>query len=91
MRVPLCRMASELLINIHKHAQATEAMLQLILNENELQLMAEDNGRGIPTQNTHAGVGLTNLQNRVNYLKGKLNIDSSPAGTTVIIQITLPA
>lgn len=85
----VCRMASELLVNIHKHAQATEASVQVMLNEDVLQIIAEDNGVGIGHGTEKKGIGLINLQNRVDYLKGQMHIDSSGKGTTVIIELNI--
>jgi signal transduction histidine kinase len=83
------RICTELLSNILKHAQATEASLQMIVQDNELQVIAEDNGIGFDQNLAAEGIGLINLHNRVNHEKGSLNIDSLPQqGTTIII--TLP-
>jgi signal transduction histidine kinase len=76
----------ELSNNILKHANATEATLQLIYYDTYLELMAEDNGTWIP-ENKKEGIGLMNINSRVNYLKGKINIDSGKSGTTIVIQI----
>ena len=80
------RIFMELSNNILKHARATEATLQLIYYDNYLELMAEDNGTGIP-ENKKEGIGLKNIDSRVKYLKGKINIDSGKSGTTIVIQI----
>lgn len=80
------RIFMELSNNILKHARATEATLQLIYYDNYLELMAEDNGTGIP-ENKKEGIGLKNIDSRVKYLKGKINIDSGKTGTTIVIQI----
>ena len=48
--------------------------------------MTEDNGKGIASNETD-GIGLKNIQSRVNYLNGQLRIDSGPGGTTVMIQV----
>ena len=82
------RIITELLLNIHKHAGATKAFLQVIEEDNILQIIAEDNGRGF-TENEGKGIGLTNIRNRVNLNKGSINIDSSKKGTTIIIQIPI--
>jgi signal transduction histidine kinase len=84
------RMCTELLSNIIKHAKASEASLQIMVLENILQVMAEDNGIGFNNNNTPSGIGLINLQNRVEHEKGQLTIDSKPKlGSTIIIEIPL--
>ncbi len=80
------RIFMELSNNICNHAYATEATLQLIYYDNYLEVMAEDNGTGF-SEKQHDGMGLKNITSRVNYLKGKLNIDSGKLGTTIVIQI----
>lgn len=49
-------------------------------------MMAEDNGKGF-SEKQNDGIGLKNIYSRVNYLKGKINIDSGKSGTTIMIQI----
>jgi two-component system NarL family sensor kinase len=86
----LYRMCTELLSNIIKHAKATEASLQMIVQDNELQIIAEDNGIGFDQYQMAAGIGMINLRNRVNHEKGFLNIDSHPhQGTTIIISLPI--
>jgi two-component system, NarL family, sensor kinase len=84
------RISTELLSNIFKHAKASEASLQIIVQENELQLIAEDNGIGFDIHKAAEGIGLINLRNRVDHEKGTLNIDSQQQhGTTIIISIPI--
>jgi two-component system, NarL family, sensor kinase len=84
------RICTELLSNILKHAKATEASLQLIVQDEELQLIVEDNGVGFDTGLLATGIGLINLRNRVDHEKGILNIDSQPQqGTTIIISLPI--
>lgn len=87
----LFRIISELMTNIHKHAQATEASIQVLLNNDGiLQLIAEDNGIGFKTEyqtNGKNGIGLQNIENRVAAFNGEINIDSTSQGTTIIIEI----
>ena len=86
------RIIQELLSNILKHADATEATIQLNkTDENEIILMVEDNGKGFDPQLPGGdGIGLTNLKARVGKLNGELHIDSGKgAGTTVSIEIPL--
>jgi signal transduction histidine kinase len=81
------RICHELLYNISKHAQASEVSLQLVEEQDMMQIIAEDNGKGFDVFKPVEGIGLRNIRQRVAYLKGSLNIDSNENGTTVIIQI----
>lgn len=86
----LYRIISELLNNINKHAQATQASVQVLFaEENILQIIAEDNGIGFRTETGSVGIGMSNIKNRIMPYKGQLNIDSSEKGSTIIIEIPI--
>jgi signal transduction histidine kinase len=86
------RIVQELLNNIMKHATATEVMVQLVKEANRLSIMVEDNGKGFDTVKLkdNKGAGLTSIQSRVNYLKGRLDINSEEGkGTLVNIEFNI--
>lgn len=86
------RIIQELLNNIMKHASATEAMVQLIREEGRFSIMVEDNGKGFDTGllKDNKGAGLTSIQSRIDYLKGRIDIHSVEGkGTLVNIEIPL--
>jgi len=85
------RIIVELLHNIHKHAHATLASVQISVEEDKLDIIVEDNGIGLnkSRSDNNEGIGLKNIQNRVNVCKGQMSIDSSEKGTTVIIELPL--
>ena len=56
--------------------------------EFSINITVEDNGIGFDTAKNYEGLGLKNIQSRVTFLKGKLNIDRDN-GTTVTIDIDL--
>ncbi len=82
------RIVQELLNNIIKHAYAGNVLVQVIKNEKELNITVEDNGIGFNKEESFIkkGAGLKNIQSRVDYLKGELDIKSIPGkGTSVHI------
>ncbi|MCB0705005.1 MAG: sensor histidine kinase [Saprospiraceae bacterium] len=85
------RLLQELISNVLKHAGATKLMVQLERIQNQLHITVEDNGQGFdPEKPAIKGMGLTNIENRVEGLKGELNIDSGRGGgTTVMIDIPI--
>lgn len=90
--IMLFRIMQELLNNIIKHAQATEAIIQFVREENRLSVIVEDNGKGfnaLEVEKTgHAGIAT--IQSRVAYLNGKLTIDSrQDVGTTVMMDFLI--
>ncbi len=84
------RIVQELVNNILKHAGATSALVQLISKDGTLSITVEDNGRGFERKvlETGVGIGYSSLQNRVTYLKGTIDLQTSPGkGTAVHIQL----
>ena len=90
IEVPIFRIVQELLTNIVKHAEATEALVQLNCEDNHLYITVEDNGKGISRDSQQNGIGLTNIYSRVKFLQGELNLDSAPLqGTAIHIEIPI--
>jgi signal transduction histidine kinase len=88
----LFRVLQEIVNNIIKHAKASEVSIQFIKHDNELCLLIEDNGVGFDTTQitNFKGIGIKNIQSRINYLNGKVYFDSSVNnGTTVNIEIPI--
>ena len=97
IEIALFRAIQETLTNVHRHSGASEVDIFLDLNEGELRLEVDDNGRGIAkTRLGHivdgapgAGVGLAGMRERVRELGGSLEIRSSGKGTTVTVTVPL--
>lgn len=86
------RIIQELLNNVLKHAAATEAFVQLVKDGSRLNVVVEDNGKGLDENvpENNKGAGLTNIHSRVEYLKGRLDIHSEPGkGTLVNIEFNI--
>lgn len=86
------RVLQELVNNVIKHAHASEITIQLIREKTELSIVVEDNGNGFDTStlSEKAGIGLKNIESRIEYLNGSVHFDSSPGkGTTVMVEIPL--
>ena len=90
--ITIYRVIQELVNNIIKHASATEAVVQVTREDNKLLITVEDNGKGFDPADLTAkkGIGWSNINNRIEYLKGKIDIDSKPGkGTAVNIEINI--
>lgn len=83
------RIIQELLYNSIKHAQASEILIQINKEEDELIIQFEDDGIGYDPDNLrHKGMGLENINSRMLFLKGEMTVDSRPdEGTSVIIHV----
>jgi two-component system, NarL family, sensor kinase len=55
--LPICPLVLEHLNNIVKHAQATEAVVQLQMQEQTLTLSIKDDGIGFDPQQVRQGIG----------------------------------
>ncbi len=90
--IMLYRIIQELINNIIKHADATEALIQINREGNRLSLVIEDNGRGFNTKEAEEkrSMGIATVRSRVDYLNGRLTIDSrKDIGTTVMIDLLI--
>lgn len=94
MEISIYRIILELINNVVKHAAATRATVQLVFYKEYINITVEDNGTGFDpgkTPENRSGIGLGNVAARVEYLNGKMDIDSRPGkGTTVIVDIPVP-
>ncbi|MEM9679557.1 MAG: ATP-binding protein, partial [Bacteroidota bacterium] len=58
--------------------------------DNVLTIIIEDNGIGFDLNSNKSGVGLINIERRIEKIEGELVIDTSKNnGTTVILHIPL--
>lgn len=90
LELTLYRIIQELINNIIKHSDATEVLVQLNRMENLLAITVEDNGRGFSLEASQKGIGLESIRSRVDYLSGKLAIQSQEGmGTSVYIEFVL--
>lgn len=92
IEIGVYRIVLEGINNAVKHASASEVTVQLIMYNDYLNVMVEDNGKGFDYKNEgyKSGLGITNITSRVNFMKGKLDIDSAVGrGTTMVADIPL--
>lgn len=83
----LYRIIQELLQNAIKHSNASEVYFQFLNHDTNLSVMYEDNGTGFNINNRASfGRGISNIQNRVSLIGGKILIDSSSSGTSISIE-----
>ncbi len=87
--ITIYRIVQELITNTMKHAGAKNAIVQLARTNGVLSATIEDDGKGFDTSilAQPKGIGWANIQHRVNFLKGKLDLNSEPGkGTSVHIE-----
>ncbi len=90
--ITIYRVVQELINNTMKHAAAKTAIVQLSKIDGQLSVTVEDDGKGFdPLVLKNAkGIGWTNIQSRVDFLKGQLDIRSEIGkGTSVHIELNV--
>lgn len=86
----LFRVIQECINNSIKHAEASMLDISLIHDNDGISVTIEDNGKGFSNelQQKEEGMGLSNIRSRIQFLKGSVDIDSSPGnGTLVAIHV----
>ena len=86
----LYRIAQEALNNALKHARALAVVVQIGCAGSLVEMLIRDNGRGFePLEiGEKGGLGLKNMQERVQEIGGELQIDSHVGnGTTVLVRV----
>ncbi len=89
IKLALIRILQELMYNIQKHAQANEINIMVTLMDDEINLLVEDDGVGFSQDQNVTGIGLKNIESRVQLLEGSFELDSQ-LGRGVIANITIP-
>lgn len=73
IELPIYRILTELISNTQKHAEAKNITITIELNNNRLIIIYEDDGIGFDMNETSSkGMGLPNIRNRINALKGSI-------------------
>lgn len=89
-KIQLIRIVQEVLTNTNKHAQATKIAIHLRQTHRWLALQIKDNGKGFETDRKKKGIGLTNIQTRMQYLKGHYHLTSKVGrGTSSLFLVNL--
>jgi two-component system NarL family sensor kinase len=86
------RIIQELINNTLKHAGAKTAIVQVTFTDQQLSITVEDDGKGFDANilRHSKGIGWANINHRVEFLKGKLDIISQPdKGTSVQIEFSV--
>ncbi|MCG8697672.1 MAG: tetratricopeptide repeat protein, partial [Bacteroidales bacterium] len=86
----LYRITQEIISNTLKHSKAKRLDIQFMMKQDELLVSYEDNGVGLQKDYNNKGIGLRSIRNRVTYMRGSIDIDSTLGeGTLISIEIPL--
>lgn len=89
----LYRVLQETLMNVAKHSRSAKAHVTLMRQGEQLEMRVRDEGQGfVAGAGTFKGIGLTNIEERVRLLNGRLIVNSTPGrGTEIVVQLPVQA
>jgi signal transduction histidine kinase len=85
----LYNIALELINNVLKHAGASQVWISVSQSGNIISLTVSDDGVGLAEPTKSAGMGMSNLKNRVEALNGKVIVENR-AGKGLKIGVDVP-
>jgi two-component system, NarL family, sensor histidine kinase DegS len=95
IEINLYRLTQEAINNAIKYADSTHIIVQLSHSENLLSIIIDDNGKGFDTatekkKNSESGMGLVFMKERIQYVNGRVFINSIPnEGTRITFNIPI--
>jgi signal transduction histidine kinase len=86
----LYRVTQEALRNVAKHSGVTEAEVELLGQEDQIELCVSDSGVGFSPESAKraSGLGLISMQERLRLVGGQLSVQSEPShGTRIRVRV----
>jgi signal transduction histidine kinase len=80
----------EALQNVQKYAAASVVDVHISDNGEQLEVVISDDGRGFDVASTRRGSGLTNMEDRLDAIGGRLEIVSTP-GSGTRVRVLIPS
>ena len=90
IKTTLFRVAQEALTNIERHSGASRVKIELVKSVDGIRMLISDDGVGFDVlrmegrKNAFQGIGLRNMQERLEFHGGEVNVWSSPDKGTVV-------
>lgn len=96
IEINIYRLTQEAINNAIKYAESTHIIVQLSHSETLLSIIVDDNGKGFDIhsvdkkRNSESGMGLLFMQERIQYINGRVFINSVPGeGTRITFNIPI--
>jgi signal transduction histidine kinase len=84
------RIIQELLVNSIKHSNASEILVQMTRQDDQISILVEDDGIGYDVNSIQKGMGTDNILSRVSMLQGEIHTETTPGkGTSTLIHVPL--
>lgn len=88
-KIALYRIAQEALTNVERHAEASHVSIEISGHRKGATMRIQDDGRGVEKTGQSSGLGLRNMQERMDQLGGSLRLMSSNSGTVIEASVPL--
>lgn len=96
IEINIYRLTQEAINNAIKYAESTHIIVQLSHSETLLSIIIDDNGKGFDKtavdkkRNSESGMGLLFMNERIQYINGRVFINSIPGeGTRITFNIPI--
>lgn len=89
--IKIFNIINELVNNILKHSKSTNGFIKIEQIEGNLQIVVSDNGVGFDLDKItmQDGIGISQVEARINVLKGLIKITSTNEGTRIFISVPI--
>ena len=88
-KITLFRIVQEQMKNILKYSKAKNAEIALRMVGADVEMTIKDNGIGFDLQQTHRGIGLSNIYERVSFYNGMVDIRTAKGkGCAIVVRLS---
>lgn len=84
------RIFQELLVNTIRHAEASQVVITIEKTSDYLLFIYQDNGKGFQLKSLHSGLGIQNINKRIEIIGGKQLWNEQPGDSGMNLQIMVP-
>ena len=85
IKLHIVRIIQEVLVNIDKHSNADSVTFHIRVSPNWISMIIKDNGIGFDRQRIKYGLGLSNIETRLQYIKGHYKLKTGEGKGTKFI------
>lgn len=90
IKMNLYRILQEALYNIIKYAQATKVTINIVQEDGYILMAIQDNGVGFDATQSSEGIGIKNMQERAQTIRGTITLQTGPnKGTSLFVNIPI--
>lgn len=85
IKIHIIRIIQEIIVNIHKHSHANLITFHLRISPQWITMIINDNGIGFNLESVKHGLGMSNIETRIQYINGRYKLKSKDKKGTKFI------